>query len=200
MTADTPAASKDGTPGISDDGMKLALAHGAKLDRQYEEGTLQAVGPTFTAIALFRHVATLTAKLEAERAAWAKDKAFYAQATFKVQYYARELEAARDAAVAEAKALREERDDWRAQYITARDALHPLTYPPDPITLRAIADEIDCGRDCESGYTEHDTNAFVCRKEERGECGWSKAEELRAFASAVEARRATLAQPADGGK
>lgn len=82
------------------------------------------------------------------------------------------------------------RDDWRGEFFKARDALFQFNYPPDPITLRSIADEIDCGRDCEVGYTEHDTNAFVCRKEERGECGWSKAEELRGFANAIEARAA----------
>lgn len=110
---------------------------------------------------------------------------------------ANEAEARTTAAEAQVKEMREERDKWRDDYFKARDALHPLTYPPDPQMLRAIADEIDCGRDCETGYTEYDTGAFVCRKEDRGECGFAKAEELRAFAAAVEIR-ATLAATKEG--
>lgn len=114
------------------------------------------------------------------------------------------LSRALDVEHAKVKALEAERDKWRDDYFKARDALHPLKNPPDPKMLRAIADEIDCGRDCEIGYTEHDTGAFVCRKEDRGECGWAKAEELRAFATAIGTREFTLAASApdatNGGK
>jgi len=112
-------------------------------------------------LVLAAHVATLTsksadlqarlqdvsAKLEAERAAWAKDKAFYAQATFKVQDYARELEAARDAAVAEAKALREviARVEWGGLTQTGYDG-DVTSCCPDPACNALINTEhsTDC--------------------------------------------------------
>ena len=78
--------------------------------------------------------------------------------------------------------------DWRASYIRARDALYQFQYPPDPKMLREIADEIDCGSDCEHGHTEWDTNAHVCSRSDRGECTGEKAWHLRQFADAIEAR------------
>lgn len=103
------------------------------------------------------------------------------------------------ASEARADAAEKEREEWRQRYFTARDALHPLKYPPDPRMLRSIADEIDCNPGCERGYAEHDTNAFVCSAEDRGECGWAKAEELRAFAAAVETRAALAPAPGEAG-
>jgi hypothetical protein len=78
--------------------------------------------------------------------------------------------------------------DWRASYIRARDALYQFQYPPDPKMLREIADEIDCGADCEHGHTEWDTNAHACSRFDRGECTGEKAWCLRQFADAIDAR------------
>jgi hypothetical protein len=77
--------------------------------------------------------------------------------------------------------------DWRQRYFEARDALFQFKYPPDPKLLREIADEIDCGRDCEHGNTEWDTNAHVCSRSERKEgCAGEKASCLRQFADAID--------------
>lgn len=76
-----------------------------------------------------------------------------------------------------------------------RDALFQFDYPPDPTTLREIADEIDCGADCEYGHVEGDTNAHNCSRERRDEgCASAKAWELRQFADAIETHRSLLSQ------
>jgi hypothetical protein len=79
-------------------------------------------------------------------------------------------------------------DELRAENRKLRDALFQFNYPPDPKTLREIADEIDCGHDCEHGSVEWDTNAHNCSRENRTDgCAASKAWELRQFADAIEA-------------
>ncbi|MCM2441148.1 hypothetical protein HGO34_15610 [Agrobacterium vitis] len=62
--------------------------------------------------------------------------------------------------------------------------------------LEMIANEIDCGRDCENGSTEWDTNAFNCRKIDEGTCAGTNAEELRQLASAFRNRMALASMPA----
>lgn len=59
--------------------------------------------------------------------------------------------------------------------------------PVEPATLRAIADEWECGADCENGHRENDTNAFICSKDGNG-CRWVEAEGLRQMAQAIETR------------
>ena len=72
-----------------------------------------------------------------------------------------------------------------------RDALFQFNYPIDPKTLREVADEIDCGSDCEHGSVEWDTNAHNCSRENRAEgCAFAKACELRQLAEAIETRNA----------
>jgi len=68
-----------------------------------------------------------------------------------------------------------------------RDALFQFSYPIDAKTLREVADEIDCGHDCEYGNVEWDTNAHNCSRENRQEgCAFAKASELRLLADAIE--------------
>lgn len=89
-------------------------------------------------------------------------------------------------------------EDWFKRYIEARDALYQFNYPPDPKMLREIADEIDCGADCEHGGTEWDTNAHVCsRSESKDGCASEKAWYLRQFADAIDVR-ARLPASAEG--
>lgn len=79
--------------------------------------------------------------------------------------------------------------DWRERYFEARDALFQFNYPPDPKLLREIANEIDCGNDCEHGNTEWDTNAHTCSRSDRKEgCAGEKAWCLRQFADAIDVR------------
>ena len=81
---------------------------------------------------------------------------------------------------------------WRA----SEAALHEFRYPPCQALLRQVADEIDCGNDCDNGHTEHDTNAFVCVKSESAEgCCFEKAEALRNFAKALDT---AALSPVDG--
>jgi hypothetical protein len=88
-------------------------------------------------------------------------------------------------------------DELRAENRRLRDALFQFNYPPDPKVLREIADEIDCGNDCEHGHVEWDTNAHNCSRERRAEgCSLAKAWELRQFADAVEVRNALNASHA----
>ena len=76
-----------------------------------------------------------------------------------------------------------------------RDALFQFNYPIDPQTLREVADEIDCGSDCEHGSVEWDTNAHNCSRENRTEgCAFAKACELRQLAEAIETRNALTKQ------
>lgn len=80
--------------------------------------------------------------------------------------------------------LRSRFDRMRA----AQDALYHFKYPPDPKMLRAVADRITCGgTGCEHAWHEWDTNAGGCRLSEKEEgCPFEQAEELRAFAAALE--------------
>lgn len=79
----------------------------------------------------------------------------------------------------------------RAENRNLRDALFQFSYPIDPRTLREVADEIDCGPDCEHGSVEWDTNAHNCSRENRTEgCAFAKACELRQLAEAIETRNA----------
>lgn len=83
--------------------------------------------------------------------------------------------------------------DWRTEFLQARDALFHLKYPPCPIMLLQIADEIDCGSGCDFLSTEWDTNAHICSRSDRDEgCAGERATELRDFANAVELRSAML--------
>lgn len=80
-------------------------------------------------------------------------------------------------------------DDLRAENRRLRDALFQFTYPPDPKTLREIADEIDCGEDCCRRFYECDTGYTGCSHEDHKDgCAFSKASELRQFAEAIEAQ------------
>ena len=61
--------------------------------------------------------------------------------------------------------------------------------------LDAVAAEITCGDtsdECEHGYTEGDTNAFVCSQQDRADaplgCLWLTACQLRALANELRAR------------
>ncbi len=79
----------------------------------------------------------------------------------------------------------------RAENRKLRDALFQFSYPIDPQTLREVADEIDCGSDCEHGSVEWDTNAHNCSRENKAEgCAFAKACELRLLAEAIETRDA----------
>ena len=49
--------------------LALAMSHAKELDAQYEAGTLQPIGPTFTAIALYRALTATQAQLAEARAA-----------------------------------------------------------------------------------------------------------------------------------
>jgi hypothetical protein len=74
-----------------------------------------------------------------------------------------------------------------------RDVAYHLGIKCGPSQIDAIdaaADEIDCGDDCDCGYTEHDTNAFVCSRIDEGTCGWSNACQLRELATAFRTRAA----------
>ncbi len=74
--------------------------------------------------------------------------------------------------------------NWRA----AADANHALTYRhTDTELLRAIADERDCGPYCrrQGGYAH-------CPMIDRGECGFSDAEQLRDLAKGIDLANATL--------
>lgn len=56
----------------------------------------------------------------------------------------------------------------------------------DPATIKAAADEIDCGSDCEHAWHEWDTNAGGCHKSEReGFCPFDIAETLRQLSIAL---------------
>lgn len=82
-------------------------------------------------------------------------------------------------------------DALRAENRKLRDALFQFSYPIDPKTLREVADEIDCGHDCEYGSVEWDTNAHNCSRENRQEgCAFAKASELRLLAEAIETQTA----------
>lgn len=74
--------------------------------------------------------------------------------------------------------------NWRA----AADANHALTYrATDTELLRSIADERDCGNDCErQGGWAH------CPMIDRGECGFADAESLRNLATGIDLANATL--------
>ena len=64
-------------------------------------------------------------------------------------------------------------------------ALHERGLFDAPELLEHAADEIDCGRECESIWWESDTNASGCHTSERGEyCPNDLAETLRALAKA----------------
>ncbi len=79
-----------------------------------------------------------------------------------------------------------------------RDALWQFQHPEGAVDLlNAIADERDCGSDCERGYTESDTGAFVCSKDGDG-CGWQEAEQLRDLAKAITIRGALTRPDAAG--
>ena len=93
----------------------------------------------------------------------------------------------------------------RKRFFEARDALYQFNYPPDPKLLREIADEIDCGNDCEHGHTEWDTNAHVCSRADRKEgCAGEKASCLRQFADAIDVRsrlnHAAASEPPESGE
>jgi hypothetical protein len=86
--------------------------------------------------------------------------------------------------------------ELRERYFEARDALYQFNYPPDPKLLREIADEIDCGTNCEHCHTEWDTNAHICSRTESPEgCAFEKANCLREFAKAVEVCAAAPSPP-----
>ena len=106
-----------------------------------------------------------------------------------------------DAALARAEKAERDRDNWKATaaerfdwWRKSQDALYALSYPDvDADLLLAIADFIDCQPGCDYGYTECDTNTFVCKRcEEEVDC-WANAEHLRALAKALTERKAGVA-------
>lgn len=85
--------------------------------------------------------------------------------------------------------LEEENDKLRRELADLREmAWHfgPYCSAANAEILNSAADELDCGSDCENGWQEWDTGAFVCSKEEHGTCGWSKAESLREISKSFE--------------
>lgn len=76
--------------------------------------------------------------------------------------------------------------DALAARVVELEAIHPLSnyelHSAEVLAanLPAYADLIDCGRDCEHCYTEHDTNAFVCCRQDSEEgCAFNNATEIR---------------------
>lgn len=86
-----------------------------------------------------------------------------------------------------AYALTPELGERHKRYCDARDALYNLTYPDiDPLMLRQIANEVDCG-DC-------DYLGRQCPKEDRGECGFQTAEGARKLADALDLKAKVAAE------
>lgn len=64
--------------------------------------------------------------------------------------------------------------------------LQASSVPCSVDVLRAVADEIDCDRGCETSWTDHSTNSTECSLSDRGECRSDKACQLRDLANALE--------------
>lgn len=70
---------------------------------------------------------------------------------------------------------------------------YDLEYPISPTLLILIADDIDCGGECDTVWREHDTNASGCSKEEEDECPFANAAALRELARTIINQRWVLA-------
>lgn len=78
---------------------------------------------------------------------------------------------------------------WHNLFAEKRDTLHTVTYVQgDADTLRAVADEIDCGAYCDCAHREYDTGATVCSREEEPGigCRGLAASSLREMARALD--------------
>ena len=63
---------------------------------------------------------------------------------------------------------------------------YSLKWDFNPEILRAAADQIDCGGECDTVWREHDTNAAGCTKSETQEgCPFEIAHNLREMATAI---------------
>jgi hypothetical protein len=101
---------------------------------------------------------------------------------------------------AELAAERERREKAEAKLQMLRGALDTRDLFINPDSLNRAADEIDCDRECESGWYEYDTGAGGCHKSDRGEyCRNDVAETLRAIA-VVSRHLAALSAPAQPDK
>lgn len=94
-----------------------------------------------------------------------------------------------DLALMLSPALKARLDEMFTKWRAAADANHALTYRAcDTDLLRSIADERDCGHDCDHA------RYGPCRLVDRGECGYSDAEQLRELAKGIDLANATLLQ------
>lgn len=94
-----------------------------------------------------------------------------------------------------------ERDAWKrtaehhfGHMRAALDLAYAIRWPADPEFLDLIADQIDCGGECETSWREWDTNATGCTKSDSAEgCPFEHACRLRDFAKAMRIHAWTLA-------
>ncbi len=103
-----------------------------------------------------------------------------------------------------AQALEEaerERDNWKrtaehhfGHMRAALDLSYAIRWPADPEFLDLIADQIDCGGECDTAWREWDTNATGCTRSDSAEgCPFEHACRLRDFAKAMRIHAWTLA-------
>lgn len=105
------------------------------------------------------------------------------------------------ALLAELDRVRGERDGWKRtaehhfeHMRAALDLSYAIKWPADPEFLDLIADQIDCGGECETAWREWDTNATGCTKSDSAEgCPFEHACRLRDFAKAMRIHAWTLA-------
>ena len=79
-------------------------------------------------------------------------------------------------------------DEIHKEVRDCRAAMHSLTYRKrETDLLRQIADELDCGPDCETvSPMDWSTGTRECPASDRGECGLDKASGLRDLAQAID--------------
>lgn len=113
----------------------------------------------------------------------------------------RALLSERNALVERVKRAEQERDAWKrtaehhfGHMRAALDLSYAIRWPADPEFLDLIADQIDCGGECETSWREWDTNATGCTKSDSAEgCPFEHACRLRDFAKAMRIHAWTLA-------
>jgi len=109
-------------------------------------------------------------------------------------------------AIRERQRVIEERDRFKAwadvQFNRAREAEHAVYMlkaehlPASIDTLRKVADDIDCGGDCEHvSPMDWSTGVRECHLSDRGECPFDDAYALRELASALETHAKFNAAP-----
>lgn len=98
----------------------------------------------------------------------------------------------------------EERDRWKEaaelRFTQMREYMHAVydlgieCLPYNIETLRRVADQIDCGSDCEEvSPMDWSTGVRECQLSERGRCPFDDANGLRELAAALETHRALTA-------